>query len=551
MPYYDDFKDEDELNNPEGPQLAGASQLVGGSQNSQAPGAPNAKGPSRSERFQNLNSYLDANAGNQFGETFAGKVGEDVAKGAQAQAESGNQFQQLANSGAVAKNTSLVDSAVTDPTKFVQDANNVSQFKAQKDAQYKGPNSYADAGDLYQKASGATTKGLDVAEKAQTEGGRFALLDNYFGRSDYNQGQKSLDNLLVSGNDNATQGLAQARKNAQDQMQSFQTQNKQLSDYAATKRGETEATQKYAREALGIDSAGKLNPYVAPPAASGVNIYGAGTSPLKNPLAGVKLGEPTATQDKKNVLSDLFGSLDTKAKTAASKYEQQRRSIENAIESGDFRGLSAEERQMLGLDGKNGAINTFGVDPSKYISVSGAPSDYTASSVATRDQAAKLKALAQLADIDPTTLIDESKAGSAPKSFAQLDLAGLTGAAKKEAQFAFDKLVKNGGTGLPVDIKTQMPSTSKWLAFNKVSSDHVPTDLLGQIKFFEEINQKASAVLDGKGGVSAQIGQDSDKLKAQRATQIEARNILGKLYSKLDAQKAAFEKQVAQANFRY
>ncbi len=551
MPYYDNFQDQDEqLSNPQGPQLAGASQVVGGGQ-AQVSNAPASKGPTSSERFQNLNAYLDANQGNQFGQKFADSVQADVAKGGQAQSQATGQFQNLANSGAVNQNTSLVNEAVSDPTRFINDQQKVDQFKQQRDAQYKGPNSYADAGDIYQKAAGATTKALDVAEKGQTEGGRFALLDNYFGRPEYSQGQKSLDNLLVSGNDNATQGLAQARKNAQDQMTAFQEQSKSLSDYASQKRGETENTQSYARSALGIDSAGNLKPSVsAVPTAPMVGGYPVKTigKPISGRVtpAGTPIGnvaEPST--DKRGVLSGLYGELDSSAKAGAKKFSEQTADIQRALASKDFTRLNDEERALLGLS-DHGALNTYGVDPSAFLSVQGGPSDYSISSVASSQQAQKLAALAQLAGIDPASLIDVNKAGTAPTNYAKLDLPGLSAASRRAADQGFQNKISAEGTGVPYSQGTY-PNFTK--AAESVFGV-MPTNLKGQLELVQKVNNEASTLQEN--WMKLNPGKTSNFLKDNQAVISQARDLEQQLLKKLAQEKTTFENDIKKgANFKY
>lgn len=457
MPYFDDELDKDDPNNPQAPQLAGATQVMGGQQG-QGVAAP--KGPSSSDKFQNLNSYLDANQGNQFGENFAGKVNQDVANAGTAQVQAKNQFQNLADQGAVGENKDLVKSAVANPTGFASNSDNVALFQAQKNAQYKGPSSFADSSDAYQKAAGATTKALDVADKAQTEGGRFALLDNYFGKPQYNQGEKSLDNLLISGNSNANQSIAQAQKNAQDQFQGFQQENKDLSNYAATKKGETEATRNNARSALGIDDSG--------------NVLAAGT-------AGADKG----------ALSSLYSGLQAKAATGASGFAQQQSDIQKALTANDLSTLTPEERDLLGLNNplapttpgtvpgtKTGtflpqkpqsvntlnspsvpnAFNTFGVDPSKYFNIEGSPTGFTTSTVASADDAARIQALSKLAEIDPSSFIDSTQVGTAPKNPAKGDLGGLYSAAQDAKRAQTQAILSAPGSGLP-EFNSQFGNT--------------------------------------------------------------------------------------------
>lgn len=135
-----------------------------------------------------------------------------------------------------------MNSALSDPYSFSQNPGNVTAFQNQTNATYTGPQSYADDAAAYQTAQGATQKAEDTTQAAQSEGGRFALLNNYFGTPDYSQGQKSLDNLLLQGDSTTQQGINQARANADQAQINFQNQAPQLQNYAAQNIATTQGT---------------------------------------------------------------------------------------------------------------------------------------------------------------------------------------------------------------------------------------------------------------------------------------------------------------------
>lgn len=377
MPYaYDPFLDEEKKEQGGAPQIAGASQVIGGSSQT-APSGGTPKGPTSSDRFMNLNSYLDANQGNQFGQNFAQKVQGEVAKGQEAQTQGGAEFRNKVNQSTIAANPALVNSAVSNPTGFVGDSQSVEEFKKQRDAQYKGPNTFADSGDTYQKAFGATKKATDVTQSATSEPGRFALLNNYFGRPEYSQGQKSLDNLLVSGDKTAMSGIEQARKNAQELAQNFQNQNKELSGYAAQGRGTTEATRMAARDALGIDGAG--------------NRSGKGA----------------------------IGSLQTELDSALQSRGSELDKINEAARNRKFSEIDPSIKALFDELG-----GTYGVDPGAYLQTVDR-AQLNQGTVASPEQQAKMRALASLADI--TNPIDIPGAGSLyGKDLYSFNKAGFT-----------------------------------------------------------------------------------------------------------------------------
>ncbi len=245
MPYnYDPNLDDEESQDQQSqdaPLLAGGSQVIGGA--SQTQGAPTGGASSKGgNQYQNLQAYLDANSGSDFGQKFTGKVQSDVAGAEGAQQQAATNFRTASDQATIKQDKDLVDNSLANPTQA-----DVTGFKRQKDAEYRGPMSFSDLQADYQKAYGATRKAQDVAGAAQTEGGRFALLGNYFGNPAYTQGQKSLDNLLVSQDDGAKQGIAQAKANADQAAVNFRAQEAPLSDYAASNKAETERARDYAR----------------------------------------------------------------------------------------------------------------------------------------------------------------------------------------------------------------------------------------------------------------------------------------------------------------
>lgn len=251
MPYnYDPNQDPNQQNQQGGqasqaPQLAGGSQVVGGAAATAAPSAPSSAAGGNT--YQNLQNYLSANQDNGFGGQFAGKVQGDVDAATQAQQGASQGFKNQSDAGSYYGNNSLIDQAIANPTQFSQDQGNVTNFQNQLNAKYQGPQSLQDDQGDYQKAAGATQKAQDVTQAAQSEAGRFGLLNNYFGNSGYTQGQQGLDQLLVSQDKTAQQGIQQAAQNAAQQQQNFQNMQGDLVNYAGQNKAKTEAAANYAK----------------------------------------------------------------------------------------------------------------------------------------------------------------------------------------------------------------------------------------------------------------------------------------------------------------
>lgn len=225
-----------------GTVTGGASQTAGSSSGSAGNAPSAAPAPTHPSNYQNLNAYLDANSGSGFGQKFVGDVNNDVNAAQSAQSQGAQLFQGAADAGTVQQNQSAVNAAISDPYSVSQDPSQTAAFQQQLNAKYNGPQSYSDDQAAYQTAYGATQKAEDTAQAAQTEGGRFALLNNYFGTPSYNQGQQSLDNLLVQADPTTAQGIQQARQNADQSLVSFQNQSAPLQQYAAQDNATTQAT---------------------------------------------------------------------------------------------------------------------------------------------------------------------------------------------------------------------------------------------------------------------------------------------------------------------
>jgi hypothetical protein len=245
-------------NDPENQnQIAGESAIAGGVSEPAGTSQTNGK-PTSSDRFQNLNDYLSANQGSGFAGEFSGKVNNDINQAGSAIDSASQQFKDRSDQGTVQEDSGLLNNALSNPSDFVQNSDNVNKFSKMRDASYSGPSAFSDLGDSYSKAQSATQKSQDVSDAYGSEGGRFALLDNYFGRPDYKQGEKTLDNLLVQNDPQTAQNIQTAKQNTANMQTAFQNAGQNASNYAAGNKGTTEKTRKDTRSALGMDDAGNL-----------------------------------------------------------------------------------------------------------------------------------------------------------------------------------------------------------------------------------------------------------------------------------------------------
>lgn len=369
----------------------------GGPANAAGAAAASAGGKKKTPgRFADLGEYLRVNEGQQFGQKLAGKIGEDVDKGASTLASAQDEFKTRADSATVRDDQNLVSQVGTRPEDI-----DVDSYARLRDASYTGPKSLVDAQDLSGQVQGAAVGAVNKANATKTEGGRFALLDNYFGKPQYGQGQKSLDNLLVQNDKGSQQAFDQMRQNAKALEQNVGQAGVDLGNYGAQAAGTTQATRASARGALGIDDAGN---YV----------------------------------EGQGALGQQFGELDSsvaaRRKQAADEYAAQQAALAGKRGTNE---LDPELAQKYGLTGYGGntiqkplflnnpnsysaiqqqlnlskADQFYGEDASNYLNRV-ADEDLNRGTVATQDQAARLRTLQKLSGMDTDLVGNLDQAGT-------------------------------------------------------------------------------------------------------------------------------------------
>lgn len=347
--------------------------------------APASKTPSNN--FADLSNYLKVNEPQQFGQQLAGKISTDISNDQSQAANTDAAFKQRVDADTIKDTSGVTQQVSQDPTKV--DPNS---FGALRDATYNGPSNFSDASDLYNQAQGATDSASQKASALQTEGGRFGLLDSYFGRPDYSQGQKSLDNLLVQDDPNSQQAFQQIQSNASNLAQQQQARNTDLSAYGNLGAQQTADTRSTARDALGIDDSGNY----------------------------------TGTGAIADAQTDLANRTTAANAAAATQYQNTL----NQAASNKF-GLSPDFLKAIGVTNPQG----YGVDPSKYLT---AGQTLSQEQVATPQDVARLQALTNLAGPNATPLLsDYTEAGqSATAPAFNFDTTGYEGAvSQNQAQY--------------------------------------------------------------------------------------------------------------------
>jgi hypothetical protein len=214
MPYvYDPLLQDKDQQGPLGtppPMTGGGTTFAGGSGGLTSKDPNQQKGANRQgSGFVGLDQYLNANKGSQFGNQVTGNVANSVNSAKQGLTQGAQDFTSASNQGTTRWNDvgdefkGIVDTAGKDTTDDQK-----ARAKQLEATSYAGPQSFFGT-DTAGKVAGGIQKAGQEAKALQSEGGRFALLDQYFGRPNYSTGQKTLDNAIVQG----TKGVA-AKSNA-------------------------------------------------------------------------------------------------------------------------------------------------------------------------------------------------------------------------------------------------------------------------------------------------------------------------------------------------
>lgn len=213
------------------------------------PGTPNnqqapAYNPNKQQGtgYTNISQIVNANQGNQLGQT----IGTDVQKsGQQAQNQvnqAQDQFNQQtsANQANTSQNANLVQNVLNDPTKYSQQTGQpgqqAAQFQQLMSGAYQGPTGLANAQQLQSNAQNVGQMG----QALNSAGGRTGLLQQFVGNPQYNQGEQTLDSVLL-GKSNAPE-LAAAKQQA---LQLQGQTNNAVSGAQATGQQQTNQAQQF------------------------------------------------------------------------------------------------------------------------------------------------------------------------------------------------------------------------------------------------------------------------------------------------------------------
>lgn len=422
MPYF--FDPEEQQNqqnqsgeNPTGESVFSGTNFVGGAGqgtknvNTAAMGAGDRK-PTESGSFTNLSAYLDANKGSDFGQRFAGDVGQSVEQADQAigQAETG--FKSTVDQNRKTRDTALEEQIKQNPLAVAQDQAAKSKAIGLRDARYTGPKNLIDTTELYDPARMGINKAKETTSLAQSDEGRKTLLDGFYGGArapQYNQGQKNLDNLLVTGDKGAVSALNDRAAQAQAKEQRFSDLGAYLNQYATQAEADTGAAKEGVLGALSESKANSIKSLDDRVAARQKEAEAAAAKFAAKSGTGAK-----SIRDLTPEQQALYGVPDYRAldsvKYTPGKYAKDRPIwTENGVET-TFQGqnplLSAAS-----LGDQNDSF--FGLDPLSEAYRSVTPKDMlNRNTVASQDDVARFQALSELAGMPSDISFDPSLVGT-------------------------------------------------------------------------------------------------------------------------------------------
>jgi hypothetical protein len=460
MPYFTDYLKKEDEENPSQVQISGASPTTDSSGALSQQKGDN-KGLVTGSGYQNLDKYLTTNQPQAFGQQVLGKVGSEVGAVQQNIGKIEGAKSQIAEQNKTPEQAQL-NAAIANPT-----GANAETWQAWQNQKYQGPQSTADVG-AYNQLGSATQKAQTSAKLLGNEAGRFTLLDSYFGRPNYNFGEKSLDNLMLQ---NA--GVGRQAQGLQNQVTALKTEGQEvgkgLQNTITGTQGQVAASRAATRGAIGIGENGEV-----------------------------------LTGDKAGAIGQQWSAVDQALASQNAARQAENASISSGLSNGI---LSPEQMAKFGL---TAGEQTYNINPGSYFT---AGADLTKNQVMTPEQQARIRALSSMAGITDTYATGDLSAKSDPYSFntAQFknDVGGAKSAYERESDALFKQVADqdvrdDGGDPNVADDPYQYANYLRGVVggndYNGFASSDVNTQ--NALKKYNA----AKAALDSKYGVGNSIG---------------------------------------------
>lgn len=159
-----------------------------------------------------LSDYLSANAPQveKMGTDISGKLNTQYGQLQGDINKAGTDFGSAVQGGYAAPDQNLVNRAVSDPTGFVKNPNDVTAFQKQMNNSYTGPQHFEDF-EPYGKVQSDVSNAVQGANLLNSTGGLSSYLQNQT-KGTYTPGMNTLDTTLLQANPNASQRVREATK---------------------------------------------------------------------------------------------------------------------------------------------------------------------------------------------------------------------------------------------------------------------------------------------------------------------------------------------------
>lgn len=389
MAYAPNTKDkveQQEVQQDDGPSAPAMTSSAPGSGPGSSAGKSTAPQANPAQPFQNLQSYLSANAPqvNQQATKIAGDLsnqyGQVTGQVNQAQQDFGNQVK----GGYVQNDSNLTNQAIADPTSFVSNPDNIRAFQALYNDMYRGPQNF-ESTTPYGELSQNVTKAASSAGNFKTLPG----MQTYFQSQNPNstRGGNTLDAVLLQGN-------RDAYGKVQDAAKPFSTLSDYLSNATSTANAGVTAAQKEASDI----SSGLKNKFVGEQ-----GIIPTFQSDLNNRLASTKAG---AQSNAEKLMQDfLAGGSATPNPT---------------LTEDEYKALGVSPAELQAITESQYALRH---DYNAPVDLRGTLTQQSpdvvfnnANAIATPEEYQKAAALSQLTGEDLTNFLDPTLAGNAGKN---------------------------------------------------------------------------------------------------------------------------------------
>lgn len=357
-----DLEDEEEEQSStgSGTQIAGAPAVMSGSeQPSDQPG-------SSSGSYTNLQKYIEANKGRDFGGDVANKINTETQEGLNQLNQRENEFKTSVDQGSVNFDDDLKVKITESPQSLSQEEKDRAQNIRM--GAYKGPEDFGGGVDDPYAQLRQYFGGLEQTKGAiQSDGGQKALLSKYYDRPTYTQGEKSLDSYILGSQFKPVQDAKNSLGSAID---TYSQKTGELNKYASNAKEKSKASTSDYYSLLGLDSSG--------------------TAKQRGDAS------PGLIQSALQKIDNQANKRRSDLNTQLSQARAVGRDLSSSG-SGIFQNLGGVDR-------------TYGVDPNRYLT--GTPeANLNASSTATQDDLARMQALSELAGL-PQTYLDPSLVGT-------------------------------------------------------------------------------------------------------------------------------------------